>query len=81
MPSHDTINRVFSAINPDEFSSCFSQWVLKTKQVTKREVIAIDGKRICNSYWGTDTKTAIHMVSAFATENRLCLGQVSTHKK
>ena len=81
VPSHDTINRVFSAINSDEFSSCFSKWVLKTKQVTKREVIAIDGKRICNSYWGTDTKTAIHMVSAFATENRLCLGQVSTQTK
>lgn len=81
IPSHDTLNRVFSAIDPDEFGSCFSQWISKARQATKHEVVAIDGKRICNSHWGTDTKTAIHMVSAFATENGLCLGQVSTHTK
>ncbi len=48
---------------------------------TMNEVVAIDGKRICNSHHGTNFKTAIHMVSAYATESGLCLGQVSTHEK
>ncbi len=79
IPSHDTINRVFSAIDPVEFSACFSQWVNNLKVQCDQEVVAIDGKRICNSHHLANP--AIHMVSAFATQNGLCLGQVPTQEK
>jgi predicted transposase YbfD/YdcC len=81
VPSHDTINRVFSAIDPIEFSLVFSEWISKLSLSSKNETVAIDGKRICNSYQGTNTKSAIHMVSAYASQRGLCLGQISTHEK
>lgn len=79
IPSHDTINRVFSAIDPREFSDHFSQWINNLKERYDKEVIAIDGKRICNSHHLNNK--AIHMVSAFATQNGLCLGQFATREK
>ena len=79
IPSHDTINRVFSAIDPAEFSACFSQWINSLRVECGPEVVAIDGKRICNSHH--QTSPAIHMVSAFATQSGLCLGQVATQEK
>lgn len=82
VPSHDTLNRVFSAIDPVEFSSLFSEWISKiSHQPIENEVVAIDGKRICNSYQATDLKSAIHMVSAFASTRGICLGQTSTLEK
>lgn len=81
IPSHDTINRVFSAINPKEFGQCFSEWVRTLCQLSDKEVVAIDGKRICNSFDKTKGKSAIHMVSALATESGLCLGQTATMEK
>lgn len=81
VPSHDTLNRVFSAIDSEEFGVLFSEWISKISQPVNNEIVAIDGKRICNSYHGTNTKSAIHMVSAFASARGLCLGQVSTLEK
>ena len=51
IPSHDTINRVFSLIDPYEFSACFTRWIQGKRKrfYNKKEVVAIDGKRICNS--------------------------------
>lgn len=46
-----------------------------------REVVAIDGKRVCNSYMGTQKSSALHVVSALAAENNICIGQVVTHEK
>lgn len=79
IPSHDTVNRVFSAIDPEEFSGCFSKWVESLRDVCPREVVAIDGKRICNSHH--QGNPALHVVSAFAAQNGLCLGQVATKEK
>lgn len=79
LPSHDTINRVFSAIDPVEFSYCFSQWANSIWIQCDHEVVVIDGKRICNSHH--QSNQAIHIVSAFATQNGLCLGQVATMEK
>lgn len=81
IPSHDTINRVFSAINPKEFRKCFSQWVQLLGKLSDKEVVAIDGKTICNSLDKLKGQPAIHMVSAFATQSGLCLGQTATHQK
>jgi len=81
IPSHDTINRVISAISPNRFSECFTKWIQEISDLSNNEVVAIDGKRIRNSHDKHSNKSAIHVVSAFASENNLCLGQVSTHEK
>jgi len=81
IPSHDTINRVISSIAPDQFNHCFTQWINEIFSSCKQEVVAIDGKRIRSSYDTKSGKSAIHMVSAFATKHGLCLGQVSTDEK
>ena len=56
-----------------KFSQCFTQWAKAVHEFTKGEVVAIDGKTICNS--GHGKNKAIHVVSAFVSQNKLCLGQ------
>lgn len=75
IPSHDTFARVFAMINPQSFQECFLGWIQSIKKITQGEVIAIDGKTLRHSHDKKDNKGAIHMVSAWATENRLVLGQ------
>jgi predicted transposase YbfD/YdcC len=79
-PSHDTLSRFFRYVNPAEFEKKFISW---TQMVAKcvRGVVAIDGKTIKNSCDLAGENGAIHIVSAFATENQLILGQVATDKK
>lgn len=81
IPSHDTFGRVFSMIRPEEFEKCFLDWVRVAFQNIAPQVIAIDGKTLRHSYDRSSNKAAIHMVSAWATENRLVLGQVKTEEK
>jgi predicted transposase YbfD/YdcC len=81
IPSHDTFGRVFSKIRPEEFEKCFLDWVRSAFQNIAPQVIAIDGKTLRHSYDRSSNKAAIHMVSAWATENRLVLGQVKTEEK
>jgi predicted transposase YbfD/YdcC len=77
--SHDTFQRIFQLIDPDELEAGFMSWVRSVAQVTKGEVISIDGKTACGS---RDAKAkAIHMVSAWANANQLVLGQVKTEEK
>ena len=80
IPSHDTFTRVFSAIDPEQFMDCFLSWVNVIRTRLSHEVVAIDGKCLRRSHDG-DNKAAIHMVSAWACENNLVLGQVKTHEK
>ena len=80
IPSHDTIARVFVALDSDHFERCFISWV-KTIRLPGRDVIAIDGKTSCASHNKHKGINALHMVSAWAVNNRLCLGQVSTAEK
>jgi predicted transposase YbfD/YdcC len=81
IPSHDTFGRVFSMIRPEEFEKCFLDWVRAAFQNIAPQIIAIDGKTLRHSYDRSSNKAAIHMVSAWATENRLVLGQVKTEEK
>ena len=81
IPSHDTLGRVFAALDPDELRRCFSNWVSSLVKVTQGEVVAIDGKTLRHSFDTASTKTAIHMVSAWAAGQRLVLGQVKTEEK
>lgn len=80
IPSHDTLNRVFSSIDSKQFELCFIEWVKTLAELTDKEVIAIDGKTIRGAKH-KGKKSPIHMVSAFACENNLVLGQVKTDEK
>jgi len=65
--SHDTFARVFGRLNPQQFQQCFLDWIKASNKITEGEV-TIDGKALRHSYDKADKK-AIHMVSAWATEN------------
>jgi predicted transposase YbfD/YdcC len=80
IPSHDTFARVFAALDAEQFERCFIQWVQQIR-LPGRDVIAVDGKTSCASHNKHKGIDALHMVSAWAVENRLCLGQVSTAQK
>ncbi|MBU0683776.1 MAG: ISAs1 family transposase [Candidatus Omnitrophica bacterium] len=80
IPSHDTIGRVFAALDPQTFERCFISWT-RTLVDDIKNVIAIDGKSVCGSRQGILGKKAIHMVSAFSCAHRLVLGQIKTDEK
>ncbi len=80
VPSHDTFNRVFSAIDSKQFETCFIEWINSIAKITKKEVIAIDGKTIRGAK-SNGNKSPVHMVSAWACENNIVLGQVRTEEK
>lgn len=75
IPSHDTFNRVLRLLDPEQFQACFLRWMQAVAEVTQGEVVAIDGKALRRSFAKGTAKRAIHMVSAWATENGVVLGQ------
>lgn len=80
IPSHDTFNRLFSALDSLQFENCFLEWVKSVAELTDGEIISIDGKTVRGSR-GKGVKSAIHMVSAWAGMNNMVLGQVKTAEK
>ena len=80
IPSHDTFNRVYSALDPEKLEECFLKWVRSISVLTQGEVIGIDGKSICGSK-ARGSKSIVHMVSAWASQNQLSLGQVKVNDK
>ena len=80
IPSHDTFNRVFSTLDPQELETCFLDWVKSVAEITKGEVISIDGKSIRGSK-EKGSKSIVHMVSAWANANHMVLGQVKVNEK
>ena len=80
IPTDDTFRRVISALQPDEFEACFQRW---TKAVSnhRSDIIAIDGKTIRRSHDNANGQSAIHIVSAWACENKMVFGQVATDEK
>ncbi len=81
VPSHDVLGKLFARLCSVEFTTCFTNWVNSISDLTHGEVVAIDGKTIRNSNDDADSKSAIHLVSAYASKNRLCLGQEAVHEK
>jgi len=81
IPSHDTFGNIFSVLSSTEFEECFLSWIQSVCIVTSGQVIAIDGKRMRRSHDKSSNKSAIHMVSAWASENMVTLGQVKTDEK
>lgn len=80
IPSHDTFNRFFSALDPDIFESCFLAWVKSICEKTKGEIVSIDGKTMRGSR-NQGCKSATHIVSAWADQNELILGQIKVSDK
>jgi len=81
IPSHDTIARLFAALNPTALQECFLSWVKAVANLLPGEIIAIDGKTLRHSYDHGGGKGAIHMVSAWASQQRLVLGQLKVDEK
>lgn len=81
IPSHDTFRRVFSILDPEQFAAAFQAWMADAAELTEGAVIPIDGKTLRRSLSKTGNQAAIHMVSAFAAENGVVLGQVKTEEK
>ena len=73
--SADTFARVFARLDPEQMQSCFVSWVNAISQLLEAEVVGIDGKTLRHSYDKSAGIAAIHMVSAWASANRLVLGQ------
>ena len=81
IPSHDTFWRVFARLDPQQFQQSFVSWIAAVSEVTKGQVVAIDGKTLRRSHDKSLGRGAIDMVSAWASENRLVLGQVKVDDK
>lgn len=81
IPSHDTFNRVFAALDPQAFHERFTAWMHDLVAHLPAQVIAIDGKTLRGSGDRFHERPAIHVVSAWATANRLVLAQVKVNEK
>jgi predicted transposase YbfD/YdcC len=81
IPSDDTFSRVLARLDPAAFEKCLLSWIQAVQEISDHRLIAIDGKTLRGSYDRGDGQAAIHMVSAWATENKLSLGQVVVDAK
>lgn len=81
VPHADTYRRVFARLEPSALQECFLGWVNQLAQQTGAQVLPIDGKRLRGSFDRNNKQSAIHVVSAWASENRLMLGQVKVENK
>jgi predicted transposase YbfD/YdcC len=75
IPSHDTFRRVFMLLDPDAFEACFARWAQSLMGKVEREVVAIDGKTVRRSGSRRHDHGPLHLVSAWASDQGLVLGQ------
>ena len=81
IPSHDRFNAVFRALKPEPFERCLVSWITALHEVTAGQLVAIDGKTLRQSFDKAGAKSALHRVSAWATANKISLGQVAVAEK
>ncbi len=81
IPAHDTFGRVFALLNPQALQKGFIRWVQAIAEATFGRLVAIDGKTARRSFDKAEGKGPLHMVSAWASENRLLLGQRACDSK
>jgi predicted transposase YbfD/YdcC len=79
IPSHDTFNRVFAALDPREFLDCFLRWTQALRETIAQEIVSIDGKALRRAY--EKKENLKYIVSAWAEENSLVLGQLKVEDK
>lgn len=80
IPSHDTLADVLNAIDPALFEQCFSDWIGELRQDSP-DIIAVDGKTSRRTHDRGKKRKPLHLVSAWASEQRLVLGQQATEEK
>jgi len=80
VPSHDTLNRVFSLLDGGALEKSFVAWIKQIAKISEGEVVSIDGKTLRGSK-PSNSKYFVHMVSAWANQNGLLLGQVKVDEK
>jgi len=81
IPSDDTFRRVFERIKPEEFERVFQKWIQQLMGSLEGEVIPIDGKNLRGSYDREKSLKALNLVTAWASEQKLILGQVKVNDK
>ena len=81
VPSDDCIANVVARLSPKGFQSCFRSWTQAVAEAIGGEVIAVDGKSARGSRDRKRSRQPLHMVSAWASRNRLVLGQEATEEK
>jgi predicted transposase YbfD/YdcC len=74
IPSHDTLGAVLGVLDPDRFKTCFTAWVEGLREA-EPDLVAIDGKTSRRSHARAKGREPLHLVSAWATRQRLVLGQ------
>jgi predicted transposase YbfD/YdcC len=81
MPSHDTLSDFFKRLKGDVFTRIFIEWTRGICQLTDGEVVAIDGKTMRRSHQRSVGKEAIHLISAWASSNKIVLAQQAVDSK
>lgn len=81
IPSHDTIGRLFSLLDAKQLQRCFVSWVNSLVASREGEIVGIDGKTLRRSGKLDKSKAALHLISAWAVNNRLVLGQLKSEHK
>ena len=81
IPGHDTFRRVLARLDPEELTQCFISWTGALSDLSGGDIVSLDGKTLRHSFDRAASKTAMHMVSAWANANRLVLGQVKVDDK
>jgi hypothetical protein len=81
IPSHDTISRVFSALDPNGLQTSCINWLKRISELIAEDIIAVDGKSLCGSRRVNEYKKALHIINAWSCANRVCLGQLKVADK
>lgn len=81
IPSHDTFGRVFARLDTSEFLTCLHNWLRSLGLALKEKHVAIDGKTLRRSFDKAAGKSPLHLVSAWASDLRISLGQIAVDQK
>ena len=80
IPSHDTFQRIFSLIDPEQFNQCFYDWTKSLSDEFGDDIVAIDGKSLRHSFKNKDI-APVHLVNAWSSKNKVTLAQVKVEGK
>jgi predicted transposase YbfD/YdcC len=81
IPSHDTFRRVLGLLDRRQFAACLFQWTQALHEASGGKLIGIDGKTLRRSFARRSGRTALHLVTAWSSENGLTLGQIACEDK
>ena len=81
VPSHDTFGRVFARLETEQFEACIRRWIGELNLSLEKCCVAIDGKTLRGSHDAAAGQKPLHIVSAWANQLKICLGQVSVDEK